>query len=85
MPRVARKTDSGSHGGAIITGAAAGTCNGLPIARVGDLYDCPVHGVNPIIAGSGGYSVEGARVARIGDPTECGAFITTGSADHHDE
>ena len=84
MPPVARVTDAGSHGGAIITGSPTGSADGLAIARVGDIYDCPIHGPNPIIAGSPVYSRDGRAVARVGDPTECGAVIATGSPTHAD-
>lgn len=85
MPRVARITDTGSHGGVIITGSGTTKADGLAVARVGDIYDCPEHGPNPITAGSGGYSVDGAKVARVGDTTQCGAVITSGSGTHSDE
>ncbi len=85
MPRVARIGDSGSHGGAIITGSDTGTSDGRKIARIGDLYDCPIHGANPIISGSAAYSLDGRKVARVGDRTQCNAIITSGSAKHRDD
>ena len=84
MPPVARLGDAGSHGGAISTGSPTGACDGRPIARVGDIYDCPIHGPNPIIGGSPVYFRDGRAVARVGDPTECGAVIATGSPTHSD-
>ncbi len=80
MPAVARFGDSGSHGGSIITAASKSRCEGQLIARVGDLYGCPIHGPNPIVAGAVKSNCEGAAIARIGDPTQCGAVITTGAA-----
>ena len=85
MPRVSRRTDTGSHGGQIVTGSPTGSSDGLPIARVSDSYACPIHGTNPIMKGSGAYSLDGLDVARIGDPTQCGAVITSGSPKHRDE
>lgn len=85
MPRVARVGDPGSHGGAISSGSPTGTCDGRPIARVGDIYDCPIHGPNAIADGSGTTTVDGRREARLGDPTLCGAIIADGSPTHNDE
>jgi uncharacterized Zn-binding protein involved in type VI secretion len=84
MPRVARITDTGSHGGQIVTGSDTVTADGLKVARVGDMYACPIHGMNPIIEGSGAYTADGKKVARIGDATQCGAVITSGSPTHTD-
>lgn len=86
MPGVARLGDTGSHGGAIVTGSPTGSCDGAPIARVGDTYACPIHGPNPIIEGSHHpYSLDGNPVSRLGDHTACGATITSASSDHTDE
>jgi len=85
MPRVARRTDTASHGGQIVTGSPTGTSDGLPIARVTDSYACPIHGTNAIAHGSSAYSLDGLAVARLGDPTQCGAVITSGSAKHRDD
>lgn len=54
MPRkpVARVGDSGSHGGGIITGSSKIPVNNRALARVGDIYDCPTHGPNPIGTGA---------------------------------
>lgn len=82
--RVARRGDSGSHGGQIIEGSPTGTADGREVARVGDMYGCPFHGPNPIVTGSGSYTLDGRKVARVGDLTACGATITTGSGTHSD-
>lgn len=84
MPPVARVGDAGSHDGVIITGSPSRTADGRAVARVGDIYDCPLHGPNPIIAGSSISTAEGRAVARVNDPTACGAVITTGSPTHSD-
>ena len=72
---VARLGDPGSHGGAIITSAAKTSAESKRIARIGDIYDCPRHGPNPIVSGAGTRTVEGAKVALDGSLTECGAVI----------
>ncbi|SHN60412.1 PAAR domain-containing protein [Desulfovibrio litoralis] len=70
--------DTGSHGGKIITGAETIMVHGRPIARVGDIYDCPEHGPNPIITGAKSVFGRGRQVAHIGSRTACGATITSG-------
>jgi uncharacterized Zn-binding protein involved in type VI secretion len=81
MPKYARKGDPGSHGGVIITGSpdTSYDSDGTPVARVGDIYDCPEHGPNPIVTGSNRTFVNGKKAARVGDKTQCGAVITDGS------
>lgn len=81
MPNVARITDQGSHGGEIVTGSPNTIVNGLLCARIGDTYNCAIHGPNPIVTGSPDVFVNGRAVARIGDSTACGAVIVTGSPD----
>jgi uncharacterized Zn-binding protein involved in type VI secretion len=76
---IARIGDTGTHGGAIVTGSPNVTVNGIPVARVTDTYACPFHGPNPIIMGSALLTANNLQVARIGDPTACGATIATGS------
>ena len=49
---VARVGDTGSHGGSITTGSNSIFVNSKPIARVGDIYNCPEHGPNPIVTGA---------------------------------
>lgn len=79
MPGVARKDDTTSHGGVIISGCDSVLVNGLPVARIGDLHNCPEHGLGTITTGSGSVTAGGAGVARIGDMTSCGAVIISGS------
>jgi uncharacterized Zn-binding protein involved in type VI secretion len=76
---IARLGDTGTHGGAITTGSPDVFVNNIPIARVTDIYTCPIHGPNPIIMGSSRLFANGLQVARIGDPTQCGATIASGS------
>jgi len=79
MPRDARITDVCDHGPTIVTGSATVIDEGQPTSRIGDIYDCPVHGPNPIITGSHNTIVDGAKTSKIGDVTECGAVIITGA------
>ncbi|REE17373.1 MULTISPECIES: PAAR domain-containing protein [unclassified Paraburkholderia] len=51
-----------------------------PIALVGHLHSCPMHGFGTVISGASSVTVNGRAVARIGDQTSCGAVIVTGSA-----
>lgn len=83
MPRkpVARLGDPGNHGGTIVSGSATITVNNLPMALVGDIYDCPEHGKNPIITGTAGVLGNNVLIAHVGSMTACGAMITSGSPD----
>ena len=78
---VARVGDTGSHGGSITTGSNSFFVNSKPIARVGDIYDCPEHGPNPIVTGASHVFGQGYLVAHIGSKTACGAIIVSGSPD----
>jgi uncharacterized Zn-binding protein involved in type VI secretion len=49
---VARLGDPGSHGGNISTGSSPIFVNSMPVALVGDIYSCPIHGSNPITTGA---------------------------------
>ncbi|MEJ8827464.1 PAAR domain-containing protein [Variovorax humicola] len=86
--RIIRVGDPTDHEGVVITGDLKRLLMGKPIARKGDLVDCPrkypdgrPHGENPIIEGSDGYKLDGISVALEGHRTECGCrLIGTGSA-----
>lgn len=80
MPLVVRLGDAGSHGGSVVSSASKWVCEGPLIARKGDTYDCPLHGLNPIVEGSGKWICEGAPIARHGDATACGATLISGAA-----
>jgi uncharacterized Zn-binding protein involved in type VI secretion len=80
MPAIARLGDQGSHGGVICTAASKTKCEGPLIARLGDLYCCPIHGPNPIVTAASKTKCEGAFIARLGDSTACGAVIVTGAS-----
>jgi uncharacterized Zn-binding protein involved in type VI secretion len=79
MFAVARVGDTASHGGSLASGSPNTNCNGVAVCRIGDIYNCPTHGANPIISGSTVTLVNGAGIARVGDSTSCGAVITSGS------
>ena len=79
MPHDARVTDVCNHGPMIITGALRAIDEGQPTSRIGDLYRCPIHGINPIITGAPHTIVENSRSSRVGDITRCGAVIITGA------
>lgn len=76
---VARLGDTSSHGGAIVTAASKTVVEGAPVARVGDLLLCPLHGLNAIVTGSPKFFCEGAEVARGGSLCACGAAIIGGA------
>jgi uncharacterized Zn-binding protein involved in type VI secretion len=81
MPHVIRLGDPGSHGGTVVTASGDVKANGIGVARIGDTYDCPDHGPNPIASGSPDTYANGRRVARVGDTTACGATLLGGSPD----
>lgn len=80
MAKIIRVGDPGSHGGSVTTGSPDTFANGLAVARVGDTYNCPIHGPNPIATGSPDTTANGQAVARVGDTTACGATLQGGSA-----
>jgi uncharacterized Zn-binding protein involved in type VI secretion len=77
---VAQLGDTSDHGGSIVTASATFNVGGVPVARVGDTFDCPKHGKNPIVTGSATHAQDGKALAHVGSKTACGATITTGSA-----
>lgn len=79
MAKIIRIGDPGSHGGSVTTGSPDTFTNGLAVARVGDTYNCPIHGANPITTGSPDTTANGLAVARVGDITACGATLQIGS------
>jgi uncharacterized Zn-binding protein involved in type VI secretion len=81
MTAVARFGDEGSHGGTIITASGDSTCNGLGIARQGDILDCAQHGHQAINAITTHTLVNNRLVITVGATADCGAVIITGSPD----
>jgi uncharacterized Zn-binding protein involved in type VI secretion len=79
MPAVCRETDTSTHGGAVVSGSPTLSSDGLPVARIGDLFACPIHGLRTIVSGSTREFADGIGIARIGDPISCGASLSSGS------
>lgn len=79
MKPVARLTDLHScpiHGpNAIVSTASKSTCDGLPVATVGDKTACGA----TIIEGSPACLTDGKPTAYLGCKTDHGGMITTGS------
>lgn len=69
--------DGATHPGQIITSCSRHYANnGKLIARQGDIFDCQIHGPNPIVGNvSSKVTFEGPFSARHGSVTECGAII----------
>lgn len=82
MPLVIRLGDTSSHGGAVVTSSADYKSEGIFVARVDDLFSCPIHGVNPIVEGSPKHLNNSKRVARHGDHTACGAALIASATKH---
>jgi len=61
--------DTSNHGGMVISGHDAWTAKGangsnIPVARVTDMFSCPIHGVNPIIySPESGINIRGASTS----------------------
>ncbi len=68
--------DTTTHGGKVITGSEECRYKGNPIARVGDMVECPqCKGTYPIIEGSQEFADNGKPIARHGDKVACGATL----------
>lgn len=79
MPLIVRKGDPGSHGGVVSTGSADTKAEGAEVARINDIYGCPIHGPNPIVQGSVKYLTNGRGTVRHGDLAQCGASMISGA------
>jgi uncharacterized Zn-binding protein involved in type VI secretion len=75
MPLIARLGDPGTHPGNISTSASRSKAEGILIARIGDTFDCELHGPNPITTGAVRSKCEGPLIAFHGSMTVCGASI----------
>lgn len=77
----ARLGDPSDHGGVIITASPNVLANDIPVARLGDLHACPIHGhgVTPIGPGSPTVMTDDLPTLRVGDTAGCGATIIMGS------
>jgi uncharacterized Zn-binding protein involved in type VI secretion len=68
--------DKLTHGATIITGSPTRKVNGQPVARLGDMVDCPIHGKNPIVQVTGGMPMtDGRLTAHETAKAACGAVI----------
>lgn len=50
-----------------------------PIARLTDMHQCPVHGLNSITSAATSSCCDGQPIAIVGDRTACGAIILEGA------
>lgn len=68
--------DKTDHGGTVISAAPAAAAGGKPIARLGDMVECPrCHGTFAIVEGNPAMCVDGAAVAYHGCAVACGARL----------
>jgi uncharacterized Zn-binding protein involved in type VI secretion len=74
--------DMTDHGGRVISAAPAATAGGKPVARIGDLVDCPrCQGTFPIVQGNPAMTCDGAAVAYHGCAVACGATLIASQAE----
>ena len=76
---IVRLGDSSTHGGEVVTSASKWYAEGKLIARKGDSFACPIHGMQTIAEGSQKWECEGLPIARHGDATTCGATLISGA------
>lgn len=79
---ISRVGDITDHGGVIITGSPDSTCEGRPVARVGDIGTCPLPdhpSIFVILSGASSGTCDGKGIAHVGSPCSCGATVITGS------
>lgn len=79
---ISRVGDITDHGGIIVTGSGDSSCDGLPVARVGDIGYCPLPdhpSIFIILDGCGPGTTDGRPTARVGSACSCGATVVTGS------
>jgi uncharacterized Zn-binding protein involved in type VI secretion len=76
VPLILRLGDPGSHGDVVCTSATRTYAEDILIARIGDIYCCPIHGPNPIATGCIRTYVEDKLVAFNGSMATCGATLT---------
>lgn len=69
--------DKNVPGGTVMTGSPTDTVFGRAIARIGDLVNCPLHGVNKIIEGCPTFTAMGVPVALDGHVSECGCALVS--------
>jgi uncharacterized Zn-binding protein involved in type VI secretion len=74
---IIRVGDQNVLGGQVMTGSPAKKVLGRAVARIGDMVDCPLHGINQIIEGCPSYRVMGVPVALDGHVSECGCALVS--------
>jgi len=74
---IIRAGDQNVLGGQVTTGSPVNKVLGRAVARIGDLVDCPLHGINQIIEGCPSYRVMGVPVALDGHVSECGCALVS--------
>ncbi|WP_416050475.1 PAAR domain-containing protein [Cupriavidus basilensis] len=74
--------DTTTHGGKVISGSEKHLLRGRPVARKGDLVDCPQrypdgrpHGINKIVEGDEKFLIGGWPAALDSHRTECGCQL----------
>jgi uncharacterized Zn-binding protein involved in type VI secretion len=73
-----RLGDTTDHGGRVITASDTADYDGIPLARKGDLIECPLHPTvqpNVIIEGDETMDDEGRPLARAGHQATCGCHL----------
>ncbi len=75
--QVLRLGDPGSHGNGMISSASKTKSEGIFVCRDGDIYDCPIHGPNPIISSAVVTIVEGKQIGLDQDRASCGGIISS--------
>jgi uncharacterized Zn-binding protein involved in type VI secretion len=72
---VIRLGDTSDHGGRVVSGIETFKVHGVPVACMGDSFDCPIHGVNAIVEGAHNRRANGKPMAYEGARTSCGASL----------
>jgi uncharacterized Zn-binding protein involved in type VI secretion len=73
--------DTTDHGGTVVSAAPSATSGGKPVARVGDMVDCPrCQGTFPIVQGNRAMTFDGAAAAYHGCAVACGARLIASQA-----
>jgi uncharacterized Zn-binding protein involved in type VI secretion len=73
-----RLGDATDHGGKVITASKTADYDGIPLARKGDLIECPLHPEvqpNVIMEGDDDMADEGRSLARQGHRGTCGCRL----------
>ena len=79
MTSVARLGDTSSHGGAIASASLTVFADGIGVARQGDSFNCPIHGMKTLNANQSVLFADGLAIITVGATATCGAVITQGS------